>query len=73
MLLEELSEGRYGNIESVAAKVVFDLSDSSLLVQPAGRLEAADQWLGLGIDLVLKGAEGLGLGVVAKSSLLEEE
>ncbi|CAI6099130.1 unnamed protein product [Clonostachys chloroleuca] len=64
VFLEELGEGRHGDVEGVDAVVLFNARQFDLGVDTPGGLKVANRRLGLGIDGVLQGREDLGLRVV---------
>jgi hypothetical protein len=73
MLLEELGEGRNGDIERVGAIVLLDSLDLRRAGDAPGLLEPLNLGLGLGVDVVLERVERLPLRIVEKAALLEEE
>jgi hypothetical protein len=73
VLLEQLGEGRDGNIKSVEAIVLLDARQLDLGLDTLGGLEVADGGLGLGVDVELERTKRLCLGVVEETALLEEE
>jgi hypothetical protein len=73
VLLEELGEGGNGNVKGVGSIVLLDACNLGLLVQASGGLEMANLGLGVDVDIILKSAEGICLGVIEESALLEQE
>ena len=73
VFLEELGEGRDGDVERVGAIVLLQAVELRGGRDALGLLEGFELGLGLFIDLVRKGAERVGLGIVEESALLEEE
>ena len=73
MLLEELGKGGNGNVEGVGTVVLFDSGEFRLLLKTSEGLEVTDDWLGLGVDVILERREGLGFGVVEETAFLKQE
>lgn len=73
MLLEELAEGRDGNVKRVGAIVLLDSGDFGGTGDAPGFLEFLNLGFRLGVDLVLESIERLPVWVVEETAFLEEE
>ena len=73
MLAEQLGEGGDGDVESVRAVVLLDLIELALGRDAPRALELPDDRLGLRINGIVEGVEGLAGLIVEETALLEEE